>query len=134
MKKSPVTDSPAKGEDTSREPILDLNALLRRAMGDWEIVQVVIGKFQKRVPNDLALLEKHTGEGKLESVYQIAHALKGASANLSAEPIRQAAAELEAAGRAEQLEACRAALARLAAEWHRFAGELPGALQEHTQA
>ncbi len=121
---SPAASAPA-GPAEAALAVLDLGALLGRCMGDLGLAERVISKLQNRVPNDLVQLAESIGARDAGRVAELAHALKGAAANLSAEGLRGVAARLEAAGRTGSLDDAPASLAQLRREWERFLEHVP---------
>ena len=120
-----------KSHEPNLEPlILDLDALLARCMGDSAVAERILAKFQRRLPDDLIQIETSVLAGEAERVASLAHALKGAAANLSAVALREAAARLETAGRNADLDGARACLRQLRGEWERFLQQLPAALAD----
>ncbi|HVX11269.1 MAG TPA: response regulator [Pirellulales bacterium] len=84
-------------------PPLDCQSLAERFMGDWEFVEVILGKFQEQVGADLEQLEKSLVEHNAQQTASLAHRIKGAAANVSAVEVSRLAAELEVMGRAADL-------------------------------
>ena len=75
----------------------------------------LLGKFQDKAAADLQALERHVKDVDGQKIAFVAHGLKGAAANLSAEALRQAASDLEQAGRAadfSRVESCLEAVRR----------------------
>ncbi|HET6883387.1 MAG TPA: response regulator, partial [Pirellulales bacterium] len=110
-------------------PPLDCESLAERFMGDWDFVQIILGKFQEQVGADLEQLEQSIIERNAQQAASLAHRIKGAAANVSAVEVSRLAAELEAMGRAADLEQAGARLVSIKAECHRLndfvEGELP---------
>jgi HPt (histidine-containing phosphotransfer) domain-containing protein len=98
----------------------DFNTLLQRCMGNRQFLKKMVAKFQKRLIGDMEQLERNLALGNAQQVERLAHALKGAAANLSAEALRSAAARLETLGRAGELGAATLSLADLQHEARRF--------------
>jgi HPt (histidine-containing phosphotransfer) domain-containing protein len=67
--------------------ILNMKSLLERIGGDEEFAKELIGDFLQSLPEDLRTLESHLEEENLEQAAKSAHAIKGSSANLSAEEV-----------------------------------------------
>jgi HPt (histidine-containing phosphotransfer) domain-containing protein len=72
------------------------------------------------LPEELSQIASAVTAGDSALVASLAHRLKGAAANLSAEPLREIAAELEALGRGGDLEDAEAWVAQLNSEGGRF--------------
>jgi signal transduction histidine kinase/CheY-like chemotaxis protein/HPt (histidine-containing phosphotransfer) domain-containing protein len=119
----------ARADPVSKE-VLDFDALLARCLGDADLAERLLTKFQQRTPHDLVEIEASIDAGDLKKVASLAHALKGAAANLSAPALREVAARLETAERSTDLDRARACLGRLQTEWQRFLGQLPSVLAD----
>jgi HPt (histidine-containing phosphotransfer) domain-containing protein len=64
-------------------------------MGKPDVLTRVLGRFEQTASQTADQLEAWLSAGDAEEVRRLAHSLKGAAANLSAEPLRAAAAEME---------------------------------------
>jgi HPt (histidine-containing phosphotransfer) domain-containing protein len=128
---------PSSG-DLAPEPAcpFDYETLLQRCMGNRAFLKKMVLKFQKRLTGDMEQLERSVALGNTQHVERLAHSLKGAAANLSAEVLRAAAARLESMGRAGDLTAAPLCLAELQYEARRFLAFVPeeGATAEPVQA
>ena len=101
-------------------PPLDFDSLSERFMGDWDFVQVILDKFQQQVGVDLVQLEQSLIERNAQQTASLAHRIKGSAANVSAVEISRLAAELEAMGRAAELDDAGGHLGRIKAECQRL--------------
>jgi HPt (histidine-containing phosphotransfer) domain-containing protein len=99
-------------------------------MGNRSFLQKLVLKFQKRLGDEQAELERSVALGNAQQVAQLAHGLKGAAANLSAEPLRAAAARLESMGRRGDVDGARLGLADLQHECRRFLEYVPREVQD----
>lgn len=95
---------------TEREPILDLAALLDSVGGDRELLDELASTFTAEVPTWIAELQAAVSSGDSATVFRVAHGVTGAVGYFKATGGRQAAADLEAMGRAGKLEKASAAL------------------------
>jgi signal transduction histidine kinase/DNA-binding response OmpR family regulator/HPt (histidine-containing phosphotransfer) domain-containing protein len=109
-------------EQTNEEllPVVDFDSLLKRCLGNRELPKKLLQKFHARLPQELTQLAAAVTAGDCAQVSAQAHRLKGAAANLSAEPLREAAAELESLGRAGDLTGADVWVAKISAEGSRF--------------
>jgi two-component system, sensor histidine kinase and response regulator len=112
--------SPSASVPLSAPSRFDFEVLLRRCMGDRELLDRVLAKFRERSAVDLDLLERVIAAGDAAQVERVAHGLKGAAANLSADMLRELAAGMEAFGRAADLGGASALLTELRRERERF--------------
>jgi HPt (histidine-containing phosphotransfer) domain-containing protein len=101
-------------------PPIDFHGLLDRCMGNLELAERVLAKFEERFELDLLELERHLSGEDPQHVVSIAHRIKGSSANVSAEGLRQIAAEIEQLGRSQQYAEIPARMERLRHEWSRY--------------
>ena len=85
-------------------------------MGNESLVDKLISKFMKQLDGDMTVLEQSFSDGNGDAVYKTAHRIKGAAANLSMEALREAAALIEAHGRANKLEEASSGFRNLSAE------------------
>jgi HPt (histidine-containing phosphotransfer) domain-containing protein len=99
--------------------VLNLQELQDRCMGNIELMQRVLGKFQQRIPEELAELEKALELGDMAQIARVAHRVKGSSANVSARGIEQAAVEIENSSREGRIEDVSSHIEHLRAEWVR---------------
>jgi signal transduction histidine kinase/DNA-binding response OmpR family regulator/HPt (histidine-containing phosphotransfer) domain-containing protein len=113
-------------QETSEEllPVVEFDSLLKRCLGNRELPKKLLTKFHARLPQELTQLAAAVTAGDCAQVSALAHRLKGAAANLSAEPLREAAAELESLGRNGDLTDADIWVARLSAEGSRFLREV----------
>jgi len=113
------TSAGLQGSDTAAD-VLDLEALRNRCMGNVELVQRVLDKFQQRIPEELAELENLLTAGNFEQVARVAHRLKGTSANAGAPGLREAAAEIENSGREARVGDVSVGIEHLRGEWEKY--------------
>ena len=76
---------------------IDFAALLEMLGGDQQIVASVLSKFVGELATDIAACEQANIDNDTEALRQIAHRIKGTSANLHALMLSAAARELEQA-------------------------------------
>lgn len=91
--------------------VLDTDTPLQRLKGDIEFLHALQQVFLDDLPQKLDGLRDAVENGPMEAVLRASHSLKGASATIGAQALREAAAELEAAARAEDPHAVREAYA-----------------------
>jgi len=90
-------------------------------MGNLEFVERVLTKFQQRFGENLDELEQALAREDTDQVVLVAHRLKGESASVAANALRDRAGEIEALGRAGRVSNIPDRLERLRGEWALFA-------------
>jgi HPt (histidine-containing phosphotransfer) domain-containing protein len=100
--------------------VLDLEGLTNRCMGNIDLVQRVLAKFEQQLPEELAELERSLGLRDTEQIARIAHRVKGTSASMSAESLRRAAAAIESLGRTGCVTDVSKEIEHLRGEWERY--------------
>ena len=91
--------------------VLDLAALLERCCGKQALAHRLLSRFAETVQHELEALRHAVDERNPGAASEVAHRLKGTAANLGLDALRSAAAELEAAGRRGEVDACAALVA-----------------------
>ena len=80
-------------------PAVVLDELLEQVMGDREQLALLVELFLEDLPRRVSELERAIRSGDPEQVRRAAHPMKGACAQLGAEPARQAMCAIEQAGK-----------------------------------
>ncbi|MGH7437628.1 MAG: response regulator, partial [Polyangiaceae bacterium] len=103
-----------------------LTEALERVSGDEALLRELVGMVMEDVPPQLAgLTEARERDDGIE-IKRLAHAIKGAVANLGAASLVRALVELEAVARGGTPEDCAAPIARVNEAWHHLAEQLRG--------
>lgn len=110
--------NPTAQETVSK--VIDVDELLTRCMGNVDIAERILAKFQERFNVDLDELQEAINSDDVERFTRTAHRIKGSSANVAAHAIFRIATELEQLGRAERLSEAVAGIELLQTEWTRF--------------
>jgi HPt (histidine-containing phosphotransfer) domain-containing protein len=100
---------------------VELEELLARCVGNMDFVERVLGRFITCFGDDIHRLERCFRSQELEELARIAHAMKGAAANIAAHRLEDLIAEIEAIARVGQLDDFSSRLAQLRDEWSRVA-------------
>jgi PAS domain S-box-containing protein len=118
--------APAPGEVSAERStsVFNVEALLRRLMGDRKLAGTVLRGFLRDVPSQLNNLRARLDEADAPGARLQAHALKGAAATVAAESLCAIALAIERAGAAGQLDPCGELLPRAVEEFERFKGTL----------
>jgi len=108
--------------DDSAAPPIDKAAALEKLAGDEELLVEIIDLYLEDSPRVLEGLRAAAAAGDAEGVWKAAHRLKGSVGSLSAIPAFEAARDLEAGGRAGDIDS--ELLARMETELERLAQAL----------
>jgi len=104
VEKSPAAPGPGPAcpppGSTTR---FDFESLLARCMGNREFVGRILRKFETKGQEDLKALEEAVQAGDIELIAFMAHAIKSAAANLSANVLRETAGDMERIARSGDL-------------------------------
>ena len=126
-------DHPATELEASRveaEPaaqeVFRWSELMDRLMGDADLGQVIIEGFLGDIPVQIEKLKEFVQSGDTAGATRQAHTIKGASANVGAPALRQAAATLEEMGHADDLAGMADSISLLEAEFGRLKSVLTG--------
>ncbi len=106
--------------ESSSPEALDLASLVDRCMGNLDLVERILEKFQTQIESDLDELEAVLNEQQQEHIARVAHRIKGASANVSAGKLQQVASEIEQLGREARVAEIAPRLEQLRSEWARY--------------
>ncbi|MBW2737701.1 MAG: response regulator [Deltaproteobacteria bacterium] len=104
-----IPDNAADGQDRTGDKlseeasVFDRTALLNRVGGDKDFCQEIIGMFLNDVPEQIESLENAISKKDSAIVDRQAHTLKGASGNVGAISLQDAAMHLEMAGKNRDL-------------------------------
>ena len=74
---------------------IDAASLLARCNGKVFLMKKLLATFQQQAPMHVESIEAQLTAGQNQTVGRLAHTIKGMAANLSAEPLRAAAGDLE---------------------------------------
>jgi HPt (histidine-containing phosphotransfer) domain-containing protein len=87
--------SPRPANERCFDDVMDLESLYERCMGNLDLMERVLDKFEKRLPEELAELERLLDGGDAATIAQMAHRIKGNCSNVSAAGLRRAAEDIE---------------------------------------
>jgi Amt family ammonium transporter len=119
-------------ESETFTPVVDFDSLLKRCLGNRDLPRKLLVKFHARLPEEMNQLAAAVVAGDSALVSSLAHRLKGAAANLSAEPLCRAATELESLGRSGDLTGAEAWVVMLQTEGARFLADVLAMATEKT--
>ena len=115
---------PADSAGERATAVFNVEALLRRLMGDRKLAGIVLKGFLQDVPSQLDNLRARLDLADAPGARLQAHALKGAAATVAAEELCAIALAIERSGAAGQLDPCGELLPRAIEEFERFKGTL----------
>jgi len=100
--------------------IFDRAGMMARLMDDEELARTVVEGFLDDIPRQIAAVKGYLETGDAPGVERQAHSIKGASANVGGERLREVAFELEKAAKAGDLSAAGGHMAELEAQFGRL--------------
>lgn len=131
LTRRPMSSVPLPAVEAERP--VDVEALLRRCMGDAQFAARTLEKFSRRALEDVELLRSGIKAANIQSATRLALNLKDAATDISANPLRRLAFEIETAGLARDMHCIEQCLSRLDREASRCRDFLPEALRQITQ-
>ena len=84
--------------------VFDKDALMERLMDDAELFETIILAFLDDMPKQVTALKNHIDRKNYEEAGKQGHQIKGASANMGADVLREIAYKIEMAGKAGNLD------------------------------
>jgi CheY-like chemotaxis protein len=112
------------------DAVLDLEQAMSWLDGDSELLARLAGAFLEQSPQQLTEIRQAARSGDAEVLERAAHTLKGSAASFGAEPLRQAAYDVEQAGRGGNLDAVEQLLDTLEAELRKVEQALQALCEE----
>jgi PAS domain S-box-containing protein len=109
---------PRTGE--SEAILFDLAGVLSRLEGDDELAQIVFEAFLEDTPGQIQILKDLVESGDTAGSARVAHSIKGASANVGGERLRNLAFELEKSADAGNLQLVAGSMADLELQFGRL--------------
>jgi HPt (histidine-containing phosphotransfer) domain-containing protein len=111
-------------DDSTIAAPLELEELLARCVGKIEFAQRVLDRFVASFGDDIDRLERCFHSHELEELARIAHAMKGAAANVAARGLVEQVTRIEDMARSRRLEDFNTCLAQLRDEWVRVSNSV----------
>ena len=100
--------------------VFDRAGMVARLMDDERLARTVADGFLEDIPRQIAALKILLATGDVASAERQAHSIKGASANVGGEALRDVALEMEKAGRAGDLDGVRASVPEMEIQFERL--------------
>jgi|GEM_PF-1659086 len=101
---TPGNTPAAPSPEEDQNPPIEWSSFLHRCLDKPTLAAKVMGKFEEKAHADVEQIHISIQAGDADRIALLAHAMKGAAANLSAESLRLAAATLEQMGRTNTLD------------------------------
>ncbi|MFO7602029.1 MAG: response regulator, partial [Candidatus Desulfacyla sp.] len=117
-RRSGVVGERTDGE--SRLPLFDRDGMLSRMMGDLDLAKAVMAGFIDDIPRQIAALKGFLESGDAQAAQRQAHTIKGASANVGGERLREAALRVEKAAQTGDFAGARSLMTELEAQFSRL--------------
>jgi HPt (histidine-containing phosphotransfer) domain-containing protein len=89
---------------TKEQVVFERQRLIDRCMGKLELAERLVKILSEGLPSDLLDLQSAMDSGDIAKVASLAHRMKGTAANMCAERLSNAAADLERAARSSDLQ------------------------------
>ncbi|RVU33594.1 PAS domain S-box protein [Rheinheimera riviphila] len=129
--RAPLTSAPAA--TGNEEQLLNLPKALQ-LWGNQTTYLTALQQFLNQQQHVWPQLQQALAQADFDTVQQQAHAVKGASANLALEQLSKVCAELEQAGRQQQLARCQDLLGKIQQCWPKFVAHCQQLQQENPTA
>jgi len=96
--------SVAENQTVEKPAPINFHTLMQRCVGNTKTFEKILDKFQDKIRNQLSQISDCVRSADTQQIALLAHGLKGAAANLSAESLQEIAGQMEKMGKAEELE------------------------------
>ena len=117
----PAASAENATEATARHlPDFDFAALLDRMSGYEDLLREMVGDYLENLAGYIRAVRIGAAAGDFDETARAAHTIKGVAANMNAERLRDLAATLEQAARAEDLQSVTRALPQLEDTYQRL--------------
>ncbi len=121
---SPAVALPVFDHPVFDYPVFDYKELLSRLMYDEDLARTVVAAFLKDAPRQLDILQQALEQRNAEAAVRQAHTLKGASATLSAEALRDLCSQAQYAASAGEFSDALALLPEMREQFQLLQGAL----------
>jgi len=113
----PVKPPAARPPEPEPPPVFNRATLLHRLIDDEELAHELVVSFIGDIPQHIHRLKDALNRSDGVQAERSAHTIKGASANISGEALREVAGKMEDAARSGDLEAARDLMGELVVRW-----------------
>ena len=106
-KEEPATDDSHSAFITTHHSslIFDRTSLMARLMNDEDLARMLVERFLKDIPEHISTMKGYLETGDVTGIEHQAHTIRGASANMGGDRLREVAFEMEKAAKAGDLSA-----------------------------
>ena len=108
--------NPGEGSTRSADAVIDLESALPRFSGDMAFLLELLNEFIRQVESGGKQMREAASSGDAESLFQLAHSLKGAAGAFSAKRLMERTLELEQRARTDNLSGVETLIAQMEAE------------------
>jgi signal transduction histidine kinase/CheY-like chemotaxis protein/HPt (histidine-containing phosphotransfer) domain-containing protein len=115
----------------TESPVFDRAGLIARLMDDEELARAVAEGFLEDIPRQIEALRGCLEAGDAAGAELKAHTIKGAAANVGGERLREVAAEIETAGKGDDLDHVKARMVELDLQFDRLKHAMAEKLDLH---
>ncbi len=120
----------AESEEGETAPVFDKAAFLERMMDDEDLARTVAMGFLGDIPRQIESLKAYLGAGDASGSERQAHTIKGASANVGGEALREVAFDMEKAAKAGNLDLIRNRVPELETQFDRLKEAMKNEFQD----
>jgi CheY-like chemotaxis protein/HPt (histidine-containing phosphotransfer) domain-containing protein len=120
----PEAITPASAPVPSVSGVFDRAAFIERMMGDESLAKMIVEGFIGDIPGEIRTLREYVDKGDTGNAGARAHKIKGASANMAGEALREVAHNMEIAGKSADASKLKELMPRLEAEFEKLRVEL----------
>jgi CheY-like chemotaxis protein len=114
-------ETPSSPEWGPVKPIVfEKEAMMNRLMGDQDLFRYVAGVFIKNMPKMIEALNGYLSDADLQNTHRQIHTIKGATSNVSANRMVQAAMHMEKIAKSGDLDGVRRVFPRLQHEFNQI--------------
>ena len=118
-KEEPATDDSHSAFSTRHSSLIfDRAGLMARLMDDEDLARMVVEGFLEDIPKQIAALKGYLETGDVTGIERQAHTIRGVSANVGGERLREVAFEMEKAAKAGDLSAAGRHIPELEAQFN----------------
>ncbi|MBF0217453.1 MAG: response regulator [Candidatus Omnitrophica bacterium] len=115
---------PGEAPERAVTGVFDRAAFMERMMGDESLAKMIVEGFIGDIPGEIRTLREYVDKGDTGNAGARAHKIKGASANMAGEGLRETAHNMEIAGKSQDAAKLKELMPRLEEEFEKMRIEL----------